>query len=171
MDIEYRIAKLDDIDTLLNFYNDVIDFQQYEEYSPKWTKDIYPSFEDINNHIVNNRLYMGCINDILVCAGVLQLHDDPIYDGINFKIKNNVGVIHLLAVNKDYRGKGISKEFIRYLLSEAKPYVKAIHLDVLDGNDRACKLYETCEFKYVDTKEVFYEDTGKVSSIIYEYIY
>lgn len=171
MNIVYKLANKEDIEALLSFYNDVIAFQQYDKYSPKWTKDIYPSLEDIKNHVLNNRFYMGYIDNTLVCAGVLQLHDDPIYEGIRFTIQNNVGVIHLLAVNKDYRGKGLSKEFVKYLLSEGKTYVKAIHLDVLNRNNRACMLYEACGFKYVDTKEVFYEDTGKVSSIIYEYIY
>lgn len=171
MNIEYRIATYNDIDTLLCFYNDVIDFQQYEKYSPKWTKNVYPCFEDIENHIINNKIYMGYLNNELVCVGALQLKDDPIYEGINFIEKDSVGVIHLLAVNKNYRELGISKEFVKHLLIQAKPYVKAIHLDVLDGNTRACKLYEACGFKYVDTKDVFYEDTGKVSSILYEYIY
>ena len=171
MEIEYRLATEKDINTLVDFYNDIVDYQTYDEYGACWTKDIYPCKADLENHIKNNKFYLGYLNNVLVCAGALQLHEDSIYSEVNFKIKENVGVIHLIAVSKDYRHQGISKEFVNYIINQAKPYVKAIHLDVITSNLRACRLYESCGFKYIETKEVFYEDTGNISANLYEYIY
>ena len=47
--------------------------------------------------------------------------------------------------------------------------MKAIRLDVLKGNVPAERLYESSGFRYVDTLQLYYEDTGRVDFELYEF--
>ena len=46
--------------------------------------------------------------------------------------------------------------------------MKAVRLDVLKGNVPAERLYKDMGFRYVDTLQLFYEDTGRVDFDLYE---
>lgn len=54
------------------------------------------------------------------------------------------------------------------LLAEQKKK-KAIHLDVLEGNDRAEWLYEKMGFQIAEKRKVVYEDIGEQTAILMEY--
>ena len=46
---------------------------------------------------------------------------------------------------------------------------KAIRLDVLSGNYPAERLYRKLGFKYVDTVQMFYENSGLTDFLLFEY--
>ena len=73
-------------------------------------------------------------------------------------------VIHMLGVHSDFAGKGLARKMVRFAVEEAKNRgMKAIRLDVLEGNLPAEKLYVSEGFVYVDTLQLFYEDTGRTN--------
>lgn len=47
---------------------------------------------------------------------------------------------------------------------------KAIRLDVLGGNVPAEKFYTQIGFQYMDTLQMYYEDTGWTEYRLYEYV-
>jgi len=47
--------------------------------------------------------------------------------------------------------------------------IKAIRLDVLEGNLPAEKTYTSVGFSFVETLQMFYEDTGWTNFKLYEY--
>ncbi len=47
---------------------------------------------------------------------------------------------------------------------------KAIRLDVLGGNVPAERLYTQMGFQYMDTLQMYYEDTGWTDYELYEYV-
>ena len=84
---------------------------------------------------------------------------------------NNVWIIHALAVRYEYRGMGLATQFVKNLISYAKlENIEAIHLDVIDKNTLADKLYIRAGFKYVSTENIFYEVVGNRQFRMYEYV-
>lgn len=165
-----RIASIDDLDLLYEFYNEVIDNQINDEYTPSWTKDVYPSKDDIKYHLLHNTFHILEEDDVILACLALTDRDDEMYKKANWSIKNDddIAVIHLLAVNPKYRNRGIAKELLKYIIENINK--KAIHLDVMKGNVAAFNLYKSLGFKYIGEYEVYYEDTGKITVDLMEYI-
>ena len=77
----------------------------------------------------------------------------------------------LRDVRYEYRGMGLATQFVKNLISYAKlENIEAIHLDVIDKNTLADKLYIRAGFKYVSTENIFYEVVGNRQFIMYEYV-
>lgn len=77
----------------------------------------------------------------------------------------------LRDVRYEYRGMGLATQFVKNLISYAKlENIEAIHLDVIDKNTLADKLYIRAGFKYVSTENVFYEVVGNRLFRMYEYV-
>lgn len=167
---QFKIATIDDLNKLLDFYNLIIYQQQFDEYHPMWTKDIYPSKDDIKNHILNNKFYYLQENNEIVCALAFMLSEEEMYKKAKWTIKEDVAVIHLLAVNPKYRKLGNGQKIIYYVLEDNKGLYKTIHLDVMLTNLSAKKLYEKLGFRFVERLEVYYEDTGKCQADLFELI-
>lgn len=77
----------------------------------------------------------------------------------------------LRDVRYEYRGMGLATQFVKNLISYAKlENIEAIHLDVIDKNTLADKLYIRAGFKYVSTENIFYEVVGNWQFRMYEYV-
>lgn len=77
----------------------------------------------------------------------------------------------LRDVRYEYRGMGLATQFVKNLISYAKlENIEAIHLDVIDKNTLADKLYIRAGFKYVSTENIFYEVVGNRQFRMYEYM-
>ena len=77
----------------------------------------------------------------------------------------------LRDVRYEYRGMGLATQFVKNLISYAKlENIEAIHLDVIDKNTLAEKLYIRAGFKYVSTENIFYEVVGNRQFRMYEYV-
>ena len=64
--MNYRTAEIDELERLYGFYNEIIDHQQYDVYGASWTKDVYPSKEDLRKHLENDLFYvMGLRKELL----------------------------------------------------------------------------------------------------------
>ena len=77
----------------------------------------------------------------------------------------------LRDVRYECRGMGLATQFVKNLISYAKlENIEAIHLDVIDKNTLADKLYIRAGFKYVSTENIFYEVVGNRQFRMYEYV-
>ena len=80
-------------------------------------------------------------------------------------------VIHVLCVHPTFSGKGIAKQMVQKVLETAiRNDIKTIRLDVFNGNLPAEKAYTKMGFKYIDTIQMYYEDTGWTDFKVFEYI-
>ena len=164
--MQKRTARRTDYEKLYDFYRRVTEQQASDTYGPDWHLGIYPSAQDLKDHIANKEFYIGLIDEEIAAAGVLTGGEDPIYAKANWPIRHDdeqITVLHLFAVDPKQRGKGCSGEMLKYLITKArKKGFKAIHLDVVEGNLPAEKLYRKHGFEYTQTIEVCYEDTGLI---------
>ena len=166
-------AKPEEFQDVLTFYYSLIDALDGMKYTPAWKKDIHPAPEDIQNAIANGWLYYGMENGRIAASMILNQKYNEEYKKAAWKVDaapDEILVIHLLGVHRDFTGHGFAKEMVRYAFTHAQSAgMKAIRLDVLKGNLPAEKLYESLGFEYITTLPMFYEDTGWMEFELYEY--
>ena len=82
----------------------------------------------------------------------------------------DVVIVHLLCVDRAFRGRGVGKILVRQVLQLCREQGKrAIRLDVMKKNLPAHRLYLSCGFLYVGDCRLYYEDTGGMDFTMYEY--
>lgn len=155
------------------FYHKVTDDMQNEPYSPGWKKDIYPSPEEIRGALERRELYVGETDGGIAAAMVVNHDCNEGYAGVCWPTEaapEQVTLIHALGVDRALAGRGIGRAMVRFVMALARQRDgKALRLDVLAGNLPAEKLYTSLGFRYVDSREMFYEDTGLTTYDLYEY--
>lgn len=167
-----RKARIDELKKLLKIYNDIIDHQQFDEYGPSWTKDVYPCEDDLRKHLEKDVVYVIDDDGSFAGAGIISLHEDEMYKKGNWSKKLNddeVAVLHLFAIHPSYRRRGYASMLLKYIIEECRKTSKAIHIDVVKRNDSAFQMYEKVGFKYIGELEVYYEDTGNIIVDLMEY--
>ena len=166
-----RPARPEELEKVVDFYNYIIDAQEGQEYTPKWTRDVYPSLADMQSAVDAGHMHLGLLDGKTVCAEVITGNDD-IYERVDWHYdakEEEVTVIHLLCVLPEYYGRGFAKEMIRYAVDLSRDIGrKVIRLDVIEGNKRAANLYLSEGFEYVGEYQVYYEDTGLADFWMYE---
>lgn len=129
-----------------------------------WEKGVYPSDEFIQSSLSKGELYTLTEKDALYACVILNSEHNEGYDGCTWGIRcepDEVLTPHALAVNPEMQGKGIGKIMVKNILDIAKTeQKKAVRLDVLGACKAAERLYTSCGFRFVEAKEMFYEDTG-----------
>ena len=171
---EIRIANKTEYDTVRSFYHSLIDAIQTAEYKPCWEKDIYPSPEFLQSSIENGELYIGKSDGKIASCMVLNHQYNEGYKNINWSVNvddDNLLVIHALGVHPIFSGQGIAKEMVKKAIQTAEENgIKTIRLDVREGNLPAEKVYKKMGFHYVDSRKMYYEDTGWTNFLLFEYM-
>lgn len=156
------------------FYHSLIDGMQDSLYDIGWKKDVYPSPEFLQESIAAGELYVGIENDKIIAAMVLDHQCNDGYKKFHWQTEaaeNEIIVIHALGVHPAHSGKGYAKSMVKKAFEiAADSHQKAIRLDVLGGNIPAEKLYTQMGFWYMDTLQMYYEDTGWADYKLYEYV-
>ena len=152
--MNFELACLEDFNEIENLYWDLIDKSKEEPSFPDWEK--------------------GVDEGIIKACAIVNSNSNKEYKKVAWKVyerDNNVWIIHALAVRYEYRGMGLATQFVKNLISYAKlENIEAIHLDVIDKNTLADKLYIRAGFKYVSTENIFYEVVGNRQFRMYEYV-
>ena len=172
--LQIRTAKNDEYSKVRDFYYLLIDAMKDAKYKPGWERDIYPTQEFLIRSIENNELYVGETDGQLVSCMVVNHEYNDGYKGIRWSVEaddSELFAIHALGVHPDFSGMGIAKQMVQEVIELAhKNQIKTIRLDVLGGNLPAEKAYTKMGFLYLDTIQMFYEDTGWTDYKLFEYI-
>lgn len=157
-------AQGSDYERVRHFYHSLIYAMKGAEYQPGWKIDIYPAPEFLQDSIKNGELYVGELDGQIAACMVLNQKCNEAYSRIDWPShvnQNACMVIHALGVHPDFSGRGIGKQMVQSAISTAKDSgMKAVRLDVLDGNLPAEKLYKSQGFRRITTISMYYEDTG-----------
>lgn len=159
-----RQANIKDTDSILKFYEELIDQIKDNKHTPQWENGVYPKEENIKKSIKSNEMYIGEIDSKIACAMVLDHNANKGYENIKWLTDvdfNNVYVIHLLAVTPEYNNRGFAKQLLNFAFDKAKNEgMKSIRLSIMNGNIPAEKLYQKQGFEFVGSMEVYDEDRG-----------
>ncbi|PWM69229.1 MAG: GNAT family N-acetyltransferase [Eubacteriales Family XIII. Incertae Sedis bacterium] len=172
--LQIRTADNSDYSDVRDFYYSLIDAMADAEYKPGWQKDIYPAQEFLISSIKSKELYIGEMDrQIVSCMVVNHKYNDG-YKDIQWSVEvsdSELFVIHALGVNPMFSGKGIAKQMVQQVIKIAhENNIKTIRLDVLEGNTPAERAYIKIGFMYLDTIQMFYDDTGWTNYKLFEFI-
>ena len=155
------------------FYHSLIDALEGKPYHPMWEKDIYPAPDQLRRAVEGQTLYLGYDGARIAAAMALDHQSNEAYETVSWPERlepQEYLVIHMLGVHGDFAGRGYARELVGFAVDRARSLgMKAVRLDVLEGNLPAERLYEGFGFSYVDTVPMFYEDTGWTAFKLYEY--
>ena len=167
-------ANKNDYEEVRLFYHSLIDNLNPEQRYVGWKKDIYPSPEFLQRSIENGNLYLCRDGERIAGAMVLNHEYNESYKNYRWQTvadDSEVLVIHALGVHSFFHGKGYAKAMVQKAIAIAEEIeMKAIRLDVLDGNIPAEHLYQGIGFQYLTTMQMYYEDTGWTSFKLFEYV-
>ena len=139
-----------------------------------WTKDVYPAPEFLKQSAEKGELFLLYEEKQIAGAMVFNHDCNDSYAKYQWQTEadpSQVMVIHALGVHPVHSGKGCGKAMVKEAIRMAADSgMKAIRLDVLEGNIPAEKLYTGLGFQYITTLEMFYEDTGWKNFNLYEYV-
>lgn len=159
-----ELARKTDSDMIFNLYQRVVEQVNQTNIKLGWNTEIYPNKEFIDTAIANSEMFIIKDDNNIIAAAVVNHNVNAEYDDIDWAIKGPksiISTIHALAVLPEKRACKISYQF----LSEIEDYCrqqgdKAIHLDVIDSNIPAYKLYIRNGYTEVDCIKMFYEVVG-----------
>lgn len=169
-----RTATRDDSGSVKEFYDSLIDTMEDAAFRPGWEKDVYPTREYLNEAIENDELYIGQEEgEMAACMVVDHKYNDG-YRDVPWSVEAadaELWVIHALGVHPAFSGRGIAKQMVQRVIELARENgIKTIRLDVLEGNLPAERAYTKMGFRYLDTIQMFYEDTGWTDFRVFEFV-
>lgn len=158
MNTQIRLAGINELDLIYDFYKTVCKSLENEKYTPLWQIDSHPCADDIENHINNNEMYIAVCDGKVAGAMAVVNH-------------NKCSSLHLLAVHADYRKQHLAEALMNKMFEIAKERKNSkIILDVVKGNLPAERLYKKVGFKFVSERYELIERFGDVCFDTYEYI-
>ncbi len=142
---QIRIAKIDDLDEIINMYKDIVDNMNKNNIDI-WD-DYYP-FMYFKDDIENESLYVYTENDNIIGAFALSNTASGI-EYINWTDNNDKSIyINKIGVNVNYLRKGIGSKMLNSAIDICREKnVKYLRLFVVDINLPATNLYIKNGFK------------------------
>ena len=159
-----ELARPGDSGEILGLYREVIDKVNRSSINLGWNIEVYPGRSFVEDAIRNGEMCIMRDGGRIIAAAAVNHNVNPEYDDIDWEIKgpsDRIATIHALAVLPEMQGSNVSYSF----LSDIERYCRengdlAIHLDVIDTNIPAYKLYIRNGYKEVSRISMFYEVVG-----------
>lgn len=165
-------ARKQDLDAMEVFYHDVTKHLEATINYPGWVYDVYPNREDAENNIQTETLYIVKDQDKIAGSFIMshECHDG--YKEGDWQIeasKDEFLVIHTLCVHPNYLRQGLGTMMIEEAIRLArKQGMKALRLDVYEGNEPAARMYERYGFKACGRADMRIRDQGPEWCTLYE---
>lgn len=168
-----RLATLPDYESIIAFYDDVIERTPDMPIYGRWKKGQHPTSERIKAYMEEGSMYLYEENGQIIGAMAVTMYQGDDYHAIKWSEQvadNEAAVIHILAVSPDHQGTGIGFGMIREAIRTAQDKgMKAIRLDALASNTPAHKIYERLGFEYRGKQHLYAENTGWTDFFFFEY--
>jgi ribosomal protein S18 acetylase RimI-like enzyme len=151
--IKIRLATLADISSILNIIEDARALSR-KLGSTQWlAKDGYPNVETFSHDIKHQELYVVTLNEAVIGVMALSLRGEStyqvIYSGQWLTSGSNYGVMHRLAVKKEYYGQGVSTALLDFAQTYFKQHNRtSIRIDTFKKNQPMLHLVEKLGYKY-----------------------
>ncbi len=160
--MEIRKAQEADIDGIEKIYNRVHDNEEKGLSTVGWIRDVYPTRKTAEDAINRGDLFVMVDDNKSVAVAVINQLQGPEYKNAEWKCdvsKEEVMVLHGLAVDPLEKGKGFGRAFVAFYENYAKQHGSlALRMDTNVTNVRARKLY--CSLGYEEIGIVFCNFNG-----------
>ena len=172
---EIRKASIDDIDEIVDVYNDVIDYVTTLPFVCRWKRGVYPTYESASKAISEQSLFVLSISGKIVASVILNNEYTKTYDKADWGIDvdyDDIIVVHTVAVHPNYLKLGLGKAITMYSIEYARSLnKKAIRLDAAKENIPANALYISCGFVHVATVDLEFGVEGFKWSELYQIVF
>lgn len=159
-----ELARQNDIEEIFDLYKSVINAVNKTDIKLGWKAQTYPSYDFVKESVENNEMFIVRDSSRIVAAAVVNHNVNKEYDDIDWAVKtpkDQISTIHALATHPDCRNKTISYKLLSDIEKQCKSQGdKAIHLDVIDTNIPAFKLYTRNGYTMVKQIKMYYEVVG-----------
>ncbi len=172
MDVRITPGTEDDLGALERLYDALNDHLAATVNYPGWKKGIYPVRADAEADIAARTLYVATVDGAL--AGSIVLNHEPEQPPVNGAWQVDAAdaevlSIHRFCVHPAYLRRGIGGLLLAFADAVAKSEgMKAIRLDVYEGNSAAIRAYEKSGYAYIDTVDLGLEQFGLKWFKLYE---
>lgn len=170
--MDLRTAGPDELDDVRRFYWDLIDRMKDARDSVGWKKGVYPDDALLSGSLNRGEMYVLGRRGDYAAAVILNSDCNEGYRGAPWSVvcsPEEVLVPHALGVRPDLQGRGVGKAVVADVIRLAEQTGrKAVRLDVLGTNRIAERLYAGMGFRFVQTRRMFYEDTGLTEFKLFE---
>lgn len=164
MGIKIRLGKEEDINSLVQLYDNINDHLAANINYTGWRKGIYPAREDGEKGIEEGSLFVATEDEKIVGSIILRHEPEPAYLSAPWQVtldNAQVLVIYTFVVSPEKLNQGIGKLLLDFAEKYAEENnVRALRLDVYEKNVPAIHLYEKCGYKYIDTVSLGLEEYG-----------
>lgn len=160
--MEFRKAVEEDIDGIMEIIRQAQSYLRGKGVD-QWQNN-YPNAEIISEDIANNYGYVLVDGDIIAATVSVSFDGEKtyetIYDGEWLTTNGEFAVVHRIALHNNYKGSGISSEFIKNIekLCLDKD-VHSIKIDTHEENLSMQNLLKKNDFKYCGI--IYLEDGNK----------
>ncbi len=174
MELKITKATKQDLVTVVQLYEALLEHLEAGINYPGWKKDIYPTQEDAETALNKDQLYVAKSGDVLAGTIVLNHFQEDVYQTTHWGCEappDKVLVLHTFAVHPGFAGEGVGTALMQF--AEAKAIadgLQTIRLDVYEGNKPAIRLYEKQNFCHVGTADMGYGMYGLHEYRLYEKI-
>lgn len=137
-------ANINDLDSIIRIVDEAKEYLKANNIN-QW-QDNYPNKEILSKDIHNDELYVVKDNEKIIAIFALSNYEDTytkIYEG-NWSSSNDYVVVHRLAIDNDYKGKGIAK----FIFDHIKDKYKYIRVDTHRDNKSMIKCLLNNGFNY-----------------------
>lgn len=174
MNFTIELGAEKDIDELEQLYNQSIESLEQGINYPGWKKGVYPIRETASEGINKKTLFVARHNGEIIGTIILNHEPEEAYSDAKWENEfsnQEIFVVHTFVVHPEYLKCGVGRKLLEFAKEYAmEQKIKAIRLDVHEGNMPAIKLYEKIGMKYVDTVDLGLECYGLKWFKIYEFI-
>ena len=151
MDIQYRMATLEDLQEICNLFDDAVETMIQNKIF-QWD-ELYPTKKDFRKDIEREQLYIGILDERIAAVYVINQRCDEQYIKGAWKYADvPYYVIHRLCVNPAFQNQGIAGWTLKHIEEQLTEWgIHAIRLDAFTENPYAIKLYEKMGYAKLGT--------------------
>lgn len=129
--MNFRLAKIDELNEILSIYESARHFMSEVGNPNQWGK-VNPPPERTVEDIESQRLFVAFEDNMILAVFFFEIGDDPTYATIyngNWLNDSPYGVIHRIAVSDSARGKGIAGACFDYAFERCRNLKIDTHKD------------------------------------------
>jgi GNAT superfamily N-acetyltransferase len=135
-----RQAKLSDIPSIMQVIADVVPAMR-ESGNYQWD-NTYPNAAVFEEDIAFDQLWVAELDGDIAGVAAITTEQYPEYASVGMDINETAIVVHRLAVNTHYRGKGIAAALMQQAETEAlRRGIKTLRIDTNTANEATQKLF------------------------------
>ncbi|NME35051.1 MULTISPECIES: GNAT family N-acetyltransferase [Fusobacterium] len=148
--MKIRLSTKDDLKDIIRIINQAKVYMKNNNFN-QWNEN-YPNEEIISKDIYLKESYVLIDDEKIVGTFVLSFTDEISYKNIyngKWKTNNPYGILHRVAIDNLYKGKGIAKLILDFSEKEAlKKEIKNFRIDTHKENKSMRKFIEKNGFEY-----------------------